>query len=72
MNALFLWHCPAFCRHLRTSRDATVAYMPESRFEEQVQHRERRIVATTNTPLYWDNGKENGNYRDYRDYIGFI
>ena len=20
--------------------------------------------------LYWDNGKENGNYRDYRDYIG--
>ena len=22
--------------------------------------------------LYWDNGKENGNYRDYRDYIGAI
>ena len=21
---------------------------------------------------YKDNGKENGNYRDYRDYIGFI
>ena len=20
--------------------------------------------------MYWDNGKENGNYRDYRDYIG--
>ena len=20
--------------------------------------------------LYWDNGKENGNYRDYRDHIG--
>ena len=20
--------------------------------------------------LYWDNGKENGNYRDYRVYIG--
>ena len=20
----------------------------------------------------WDNGKENGNYRDYRDYIGVI
>ena len=20
--------------------------------------------------LYWDNGKENGNYRDYRDYNG--
>ena len=22
--------------------------------------------------LYWDNGKENGNYRDYRDYIGIV
>ena len=22
--------------------------------------------------LYWDNGKENGNYRDYRVYIGVI
>ena len=22
--------------------------------------------------VYWDNGKENGNYRDYRDYIGSI
>ena len=22
--------------------------------------------------LYRDKGKENGNYRDYRDYIGFI
>ena len=22
--------------------------------------------------LYWDNGKENGNYRGYRDYIGSI
>ena len=22
--------------------------------------------------LYWENGKENGNYRDYRDYIRFI
>ena len=22
--------------------------------------------------LYWDNGKENGSYRDYRDYIGVI
>ena len=22
--------------------------------------------------LYWDNGKENGNYRDYRGYIGTI
>ena len=22
--------------------------------------------------LYWDNGKENGNYRYYRDYIGCI
>ena len=22
--------------------------------------------------LYWDNGKENGNYRDYRGYIGII
>ena len=22
--------------------------------------------------LYWDNGKENGNYRDYRDYMRFI
>ena len=22
--------------------------------------------------LYWDNGKENGNYRGYRDYIGGI
>ena len=21
--------------------------------------------------LYWDNGKENGNYRDYRAFIGF-
>ena len=21
---------------------------------------------------YWDNGKENGNYRDYRDYIRSI
>ena len=21
--------------------------------------------------IYWDNGKENGSYRDYRDYIGF-
>ena len=20
--------------------------------------------------LYWENGKENGSYRDYRDYIG--
>ena len=20
--------------------------------------------------LYWDNGKENGNYRDYRGYMG--
>ena len=25
-----------------------------------------------NTGLNWDNGKENGNYRDYRDSIGFI
>ena len=23
-----------------------------------------------NTRLYWENGKENGNYRDYRDCIG--
>ena len=22
--------------------------------------------------LYWDNGKENGNYRNIREYIGFI
>ena len=22
--------------------------------------------------LYWDNGKENGSYRDYRDYKGYI
>ena len=22
--------------------------------------------------LYWDNGKQNGNYRDYRVYIGVI
>ena len=22
--------------------------------------------------LYWDSGKENGNYRDYRGYIGFM
>ena len=22
--------------------------------------------------IYWDNGKENGNYRDYRDYIGVM
>ena len=22
--------------------------------------------------LYWDNGKENGNYRDYRGYKGII
>ena len=22
--------------------------------------------------LYRDNGKENGNYRDYRDYVGYI
>ena len=22
--------------------------------------------------MYWDNGKENGNYRDYRGYIGII
>ena len=22
--------------------------------------------------LYWDNGKENGTYRDYRDYTGVI
>ena len=22
--------------------------------------------------LYWENGKENGNYRDYRVYIGVI
>ena len=22
--------------------------------------------------LYWDNGKENGNYRDHRGYIGII
>ena len=22
--------------------------------------------------LHWDNGKENGNYRGYRDYIGII
>ena len=21
---------------------------------------------------FWDNGKENGNYRDYRDYVGYI
>ena len=21
---------------------------------------------------YWDNGKENGSYRDYREYIGII
>ena len=22
--------------------------------------------------IYWDNGKENGNYRDYRGYVGDI
>ena len=22
--------------------------------------------------LHWDNGKENGNYKDYRGYIGII
>ena len=22
--------------------------------------------------LYRENGKENGNYKDYRDYVGFI
>ena len=22
--------------------------------------------------LYWENGKENGNYRDYRGYIGYV
>ena len=22
--------------------------------------------------IYRDNGKENGNYRDYRDYVGYI
>ena len=22
--------------------------------------------------MYWDNGKDNGNYRDYRDYIRAI
>ena len=22
--------------------------------------------------LYWDNGKENGNYRNYGDYIGVL
>ena len=22
--------------------------------------------------LYWDNGKENGNYKDHRGYIGII
>ena len=35
-----------------------------------------RIIGTI-LGLYWDNGKENGNYynglyRDYRDYIGVI
>ena len=24
------------------------------------------------TIVYWDNGKENGNYRDYIGYIGVI
>ena len=28
--------------------------------------------ATRSLLLYRDNGKENGNYRDYRDHIGFI
>ena len=26
----------------------------------------------TTLGLYRDNGKENGNYRDYRDYIGAL
>ena len=29
-------------------------------------------METTILGSSWDDGKENGNYRDYRDYIGFI
>ena len=31
----------------------------------------REVISTSNR-LYWDSGKENGNYRDCRGYIGII
>ena len=31
-----------------------------------------KLINNSILGLYWDNGKENGNYRDYRVYIGVI
>ena len=42
---------------------------PNRRGAPEILDREVKGMGTSMLGFYWDNGK-NGNYRDYRDYIG--